>query len=149
MLIHRLRLRLRAELEAPSEQRRFGSGWLSGIAALAAALASLILVICLRFPHLFTMPELAALRGNALFRPGLHLLLFAAYGLALLNLVLRVNKTLGFFALGTTMLAGFLGGSRAEALPDGTGGMFFGLDFFLLNVVFTGFLFVPLEHLFP
>jgi len=46
MLIHRLRLRLRAELEAPSEQRRFGSGWLSGIAALAAALASLILGLC-------------------------------------------------------------------------------------------------------
>jgi len=149
MFIHSLRLKLRAELEAPAQERRFGSGWLSGIAALAAALASLILVVCLRFPHLLGMPELAALRDNAVFRPGLHLLLLVSYGLALLNLLLRRNKTLGFAALGATMLAGLLGGSRAEALPEETGGIFFGLDFFLVNVVFTGFLFVPLEHLFP
>ena len=149
MLIHSLRMKLRAELEAPPGERRFGTGWLSGVAALAASLASLILVISLRFPHLFSMPELAALRDNAVFRPGLHLLLFLAYALALLNLVLRPNKTLGFVALAATMLAGVLGGSRAQALPAETEGVFFGLDFFLVNVVFTGFLFTPLEHLFP
>ena len=149
MLIHSLRMKLRAELEAPPGERRFGTGWLSGVAALAASLASLILVISLRFPHLFSMPELAALRDNAVFRPGLHLLLFLAYALALLNLVLRPNKTLGFVALVATMLAGVLGGSRAQALPAETEGVFFGLDFFLVNVVFTGFLFTPLEHLFP
>jgi len=33
-MLHDLRIRLRAELEAPAGARRFGQGWLSGVAAL-------------------------------------------------------------------------------------------------------------------
>jgi sterol desaturase/sphingolipid hydroxylase (fatty acid hydroxylase superfamily) len=42
-----------------------------------------------------------------------------------------------------------LGGSRVHAQGgELTGGAFLGLDWFVLNVIFTGFLFIPLERLF-
>ena len=39
----RLRQKLRAELETPPEQRRLGSGWLSGTLALLLAAGCLVL----------------------------------------------------------------------------------------------------------
>ncbi|MEM7384695.1 MAG: sterol desaturase family protein, partial [Verrucomicrobiota bacterium] len=62
---------------------------------------------------------------------------------------LRKKKTLGTTGMAVTMLASLLGGARTEAaLPDYTP-IFLGLDFFVLNVLFTGALFIPLERLFP
>src|SRR5262245_5812622 len=49
--------RLLAELEIPKELRRFGSGWISGTLALAAAVAALLMVVALRYPALLTHPE--------------------------------------------------------------------------------------------
>jgi sterol desaturase/sphingolipid hydroxylase (fatty acid hydroxylase superfamily) len=61
---------------------------------------------------------------------------------------LRTNKILGFTAI-TITLATILGGSHVQSQPgELTGGAFLGLDWFVLNVIFTGFLFIPIERLF-
>ena len=54
----RLRQALRADLQSEKEDRRFGSGWISGVFALFFAMAGLIAVLCLRFPDLLTTPML-------------------------------------------------------------------------------------------
>ncbi len=145
-----LRQKIRAELESTPDARRFGTGWLSGTAALVFSLAGLFLVVCQKYPALFTMPELRAIYATAWFRPAVQGLLLVAFLLALLNLILRPNRVLGFTAIGATLIAGIIGASgAAEPGASTTSAVFFGLDWFVLNVLFTGFLFIPLERLFP
>jgi sterol desaturase/sphingolipid hydroxylase (fatty acid hydroxylase superfamily) len=56
---------------------------------------------------------------------------------------------LGLTAMVITLVAALLGGSKAQALLADQSNLYFGLDFFVLNVLFTGFLFIPLERLKP
>jgi len=51
----------------------------------------------------------------------------------------------------STLAASLIAGLPPTGLSESVraGGAFFGLDFFVLNVLFTGFLFVPFERLFP
>src|SRR3954465_992780 len=138
--IHDARLHLRGELEAPPALRRFGSGWVSGVLGLVLGIAGLLLVMAFRAPGLFAMPEVRGLEGNHWFRLGLHGLLLGAFALSALSLALRRGKILGTCGVAATLMAALLGGSRATALvPDATP-IFFGLDWFVLNVLFTGLL---------
>jgi sterol desaturase/sphingolipid hydroxylase (fatty acid hydroxylase superfamily) len=148
MLINKLRSKVRADLESPPELRLFGSGWLSGVAAMVAALAGLFFVLCLRYPALLTVPPVRAVYNTQSFRLGLHFLLIGAFALSILSLVLRENKVLGFTAVSITLLATILGGSRVHSNGELTSGFYLGLDWFVLNVIFTGFLFIPIERLF-
>jgi len=147
--LHDARMQLRRELESPPPLRRFGSGWLSGVIGLVLGAAGLFLVISFRFPGLLAMPETRPLQQNLWFRVGLHAALIIAFGLGLLSLVLRRGKILGTCAAAAVLLAGLIGGSRATALAAGRAPVFFGLDWFVLNVIFTGLLFIPLERIFP
>ena len=148
-MIHETRLKLRSELEAPPALRQFGSGWISGVAGLVLGVAGFFIVLSLRAPGLFSMTELRPLHDHVAFRAGLHLLLLAAFALSAVSLALRSGKILGTCGVVATLLAVLLGGSRATALvPDATP-IFFGLDWFVLNVLFTGLLFIPIERLFP
>ena len=104
--------------------------------------------MALRYPAIFTMPELRALQPQAWFRSVLFGILLVAFGAALLNLALRRTKILGGTALAFTLLATLLGGAGVHPAGELTGGVFLGLDWFVLNVVFTGLLFIPLERLF-
>src|SRR6476646_8466264 len=147
--VHEARLRLRSELEAPPPLRRFGSGWISGVIGLVLGVAGLFLVISLRVPGLFAVPELRGLHTYPWFRVGLHFLLLSAFALSALSLALRRGKSLGTSGVASTLLAALLGGSRASALVPDSLPVFFGLDWFVLNVLFTGLLFIPLETIFP
>ncbi len=144
-----LRQAVRAELEASSGARRFGSGWISGVLGLVLGLAGLALVVSMRFPGALSMPELRALHEFARFRLVIHVLLVSAFGLSLVNLALRRNKLLGVVGISCALLASLLGGSRAHGLVADPTPLYLGLDFFVLNVVFTGFVFVPIERLCP
>ena len=139
--------RIRAELEAPTEQRMFGSGWIAGSLGILAGLVGLAMVIILRNPQLTTVPELAIINKSALFRPALYFILIAGFSLAALSLVLRKDKTLGTTAMIATLAATMIG-----SLPSNhhikIEGVFFGLDFFVLNVLFVGLLFIPIERIF-
>ena len=141
--------RLKAALETPRAERPFGSGWLSGSGALLSAIVGLFLVVCLRYPEFLATPALDMVRASGWFRTVLHIILILAYSWALLSLILRPQKTLGFWAMAIAIAATLLGGSQAEAVVPGHGSVFFGLDFFVLNVLFTGFLFIPLERFAP
>src|SRR5688572_13183594 len=129
--IHQARLKLRGELEAPPALRRFGSGWISGVLGFVLGVAGLLLVLALRAPGLFAMPELRALHGHSWFRLVLHGLLLVAFAFSALSLALRSGKTLGTCGVVATVLAVLLGGSKAASLmPDPTP-IFFGLDWFV------------------
>ena len=103
-----------------AEMRRVGTGWLSGVAALVAAVAGLFLVLCLRYPGVLTVPQIRGVYGEAWFRVGLHFLLIFAFGMGIVSLMLRANKVLGFTAVTVTLLATILGGSRVESRTTST-----------------------------
>jgi sterol desaturase/sphingolipid hydroxylase (fatty acid hydroxylase superfamily) len=148
-LIQKSRLAIRAELEASPNLRRFGSGWISGVIGLTLGVASFALVLALRFPGVFSMAELTPMQGQVWFRLVLFGLLFLAFGSSILSIILRDTKTLGAVGLITTLLASALGGCLAEPTAKDYTPLYFGLDFFVLNVLFTGLLFIPLETIFP
>lgn len=138
---------LMRDLEAPIETRGFGTGWFAGFFGLLSASVALCFVVALRWPGFLSMPELAAIEKSVPFRLAIHLLLIAGYALALLSLLLRPRKALGFAALGVGLAASLIG---VNLEPSGaTPGVFFGVDFFAVNLVATGLMFAPLERLFP
>lgn len=141
--------RLVHDLEAPIEARGFGTGWFSGFFGLVLAIAGLSFVVALRFPSYFAMPELDVLRDNSNFRLVVHITLLAAYALALLSLLLRPRKTLGITALVISLGATFLGGAAVQPQETHDWGIFFGLDFFAVNMVAAGLMFAPLERFAP
>jgi sterol desaturase/sphingolipid hydroxylase (fatty acid hydroxylase superfamily) len=147
-MIDDVRQRLRAELESPAEARRLGRGWLSGVAALVLALACLGSVLCLKYPDVLSVPEIRNAIDLTLFRIALHAGLLLAFTLALVSVVLRDDRVLGLGAITVVLIATALGGSRATSAGELTGGVYLGLDWFMLNLVFTGLVFVPLERAF-
>ncbi|MEO6568353.1 MAG: sterol desaturase family protein [Opitutaceae bacterium] len=143
-----LRQKVRAELEAPEALRRFGSGWLSGTLGLLLGLAGLALVLALLAPGTFSIPEFTALRNGPWYRVIVHSLLISAFVLSALSLALRRERILGLSGVSVTLIAVLMGGSRAQAFAGDPTPLFFGLDFFVLRMLFTGFLFIPIERMF-
>lgn len=147
--IHEARMKIRRELEAPPALRKFGSGWISGVLGIVLGLAGLGSVLMMRFPGVFVMKESAALVNHPGFRTGMFVVIVLAFVLAMLSLVLRESKVLGMAGMVATMLAVMFGGSQATAAAPDLTPLYFGLDFFVLRLLFTGFLFIPLETIFP
>ncbi len=139
--------KVRSELEAPRTERVFGSGWISGSLALLAGIVGFLMVVVLRNPSLTSVPQLADVHRSVLFRLALYFILISGFVLAALSLVLRRDKTLGTAAMVVTLLGTVIGSLPAHR-DFQIGGLFFGVDFFILNVLFTGFLFIPIERLF-
>ncbi|MEP3278854.1 MAG: sterol desaturase family protein [Stappiaceae bacterium] len=141
--------RLSNELGKPRDQRRLGSGWLSGSGALLAGLTGFLLVLALRYPGTFVTPDLMAIHDTGFLRPFVHIVLLTGYALALISLLLSKDKVLGGTAFALVLAASLMGGSHTAASDANPTSLYFGLDFFVLNVLFIGFLFVPLERFFP
>jgi sterol desaturase/sphingolipid hydroxylase (fatty acid hydroxylase superfamily) len=95
------------------------------------------------------MKENAALITNPGFRTGMLVLMVLAFGFSMLNLILRPGKALGMTGMIATLLAVTFGGTSASAVAPDLTPVYFGLDFFVLRLLFTGFLFIPLETIFP
>jgi sterol desaturase/sphingolipid hydroxylase (fatty acid hydroxylase superfamily) len=140
---------LERDLQAPIEVRGFGSGWFAGFFALLFAVCGLGMVLTLRYPEWLAMPELKVLKDWPQFRVAVHLMLLASYALALLSLLLRPRKALGVAALVIGLAAALMGGSNVQPAETRAWGIFFGLDFFVVNLLVTGFMFAPIERFFP
>ncbi|MFO1093838.1 MAG: sterol desaturase family protein [Planctomycetaceae bacterium] len=135
------------DLESASPNRRFGSGWISGTLGLVLAVIGLGTVVCLRYPALFTVADARAYYNVGLIRLLLHAVLISAFALATVSIVLRENKILGFAAIALVLLAMVLGGPSAQERTQIDSDVYLGLDWFLLNLILMGIVFVPIERL--
>lgn len=134
------------------EPVRFGTGWISGVAGIALSGAGLLVVLCIRFPSLFTMPMLREYYPLPIVRALLYLVIISGFFFGTLSLVLRRKKILGGIAISFVLLAGLLGGSQIQ-LPNA---IHYGvphvptlsIDWFVLNLMFWCALFIPLERWF-
>ena len=140
---------LREELEHPQQSTRLGSGWISGLAALILALISFGIVISLRYPQILTSTEIRNFINTEYVHIGLYATLTIGFLLAAISMVLREKKIFGLTAVTLILISSILAGvpvSQAAAQHQPL--IAFSLDWFMLNLVFTGILFLPLERLF-
>ena len=72
----------------------------------------------------------------------------AAFVLAIGNLILRRNKILGFSAISLVFSTLLIGQIASPPSAYSANGFALGLDWFVLNMLLTGILFIPLEKLF-
>ncbi len=145
-MIKRLRLAIRADLESPTPERRFGKGWLSGVGALVLGLAVLSFMLGKTFPAAFSLEPLRVIYQSPWFNPVLQAMMLLGFVLACLNMMLRQNKILGWSALVAIFTASILGESQLYQASQSQA--LLGLDWFALNLLMTGLLFIPLEKLF-
>jgi sterol desaturase/sphingolipid hydroxylase (fatty acid hydroxylase superfamily) len=129
------------------QSRRFGKGWISGVVGLACAIAGLGAVLCLLYPQWFTVADARSIYDLALIRVILHVVLITGFVLGMLSVILHQRKVLGFSAICLVIIATALGGSHAESRGVESD-VYLGLDWFLLNLIFTGIVFIPLEKIF-
>ena len=136
--------------EVDSENRKFGSGWISGFLGLVLAIAGLATVLCFWYPQWLTVQDAREFYSSheQTIRVVLSLVLITAFLLGMISTILRQQKVLGFATVTLVLIATLMGGSRATAKHELTSDVYLGLDFFLLNLIFLGMLFIPIERLF-
>ena len=138
-----------AQLELPRDARPLGSGWLSGTLALLASLAGLLIMLLRWYPETFSYPEIAFIQDSGVVTAFLRFTLLAGYALSLLSLILSKQKSLGWTALAISVAASLMATTQPQHAGDVGQSLYFGLDYFIINVLIVGFLFVPLERFFP
>jgi sterol desaturase/sphingolipid hydroxylase (fatty acid hydroxylase superfamily) len=128
---------------------KFGSGWISGVLSVTFAAIGYGGVLCLLFPWLLTTPDARRLYPLALVRLAIHALLVAGFGLGVLSVLLRRRRTLGLTGIALALAAALVGGANAPvgAMRESPG--YLGVDWFLLNLLLFGLVFVPIERVFP
>ena len=131
--------------EAP---RRFGTGWISGTLAIVLGLLSIFAVLCLHFPQWLTLPELRGRYPLPLVRQAIDWSILAVMLLSGLSLLLRRKKALGLAGLALAAVALLLGAGGVEIGGPRESAAYLGLDWFVLGVLTTAALFVPLERAF-
>ena len=141
--------KITAQLETPRDQRPLGSGWLSGALALLASLAGVLIVLVRWFPQTFSYPDIAFVHDSGVVTVALRFVLLSGYALALLSLILSQRKTLGWTALAISVVASLMATTQPQSASEAPQSLYFGLDYFIVNVLVVGFLFVPLERFFP
>jgi sterol desaturase/sphingolipid hydroxylase (fatty acid hydroxylase superfamily) len=139
--------RLREDLESPREERGLGSGWISGTLAVVLACAGLGAVLCLHYPQLLTVPQARSVYDVRLIRLLVHLVLIGGFVLAIVSIVLRQQKVLGCTAISLVFIAVAFGGSQTQIRTDLSSDMYLGLDWFLISLILTGIVFVPIERI--
>ena len=149
MVINKIRASLRKDLEAPAADRRFGSGWISGVISLVLSVAALLGGLCVLSPGLFTVSEARALYTYIPYRLLLQGSLAVSFVFAILSLTLRKGKVLGSVSLATTLIGFVLFQIGETTASDLQSPLYLGLDWFILNILFTGLLFIPIERLYP
>jgi sterol desaturase/sphingolipid hydroxylase (fatty acid hydroxylase superfamily) len=127
----------------------FTNGRFSGITSASLGLLSIPSVLCLRFPSLLTTPELRPHYNMDFLRLTLALAMGSAAFLGFVTFILNRRKRLGAVGICAVLLALLLGGPYVPYKDFDQGPNYIGLDWFVLDLFFTGVAFIALERLLP
>ncbi|MBU3059096.1 sterol desaturase family protein [Pseudomonas indica] len=127
---------------------RWGDGRISGYLSAALGLLSLLAVLCFLFPQWLTTTELRQVYTEQFARSTLLLGLVVSFSLGTLNILRNRRKRLGFTGLVASGLAVLLGGTNIQFEEIGQTPYSLGLDWFVLALLVSAIVFIPLEKLY-
>jgi sterol desaturase/sphingolipid hydroxylase (fatty acid hydroxylase superfamily) len=128
---------------------RIGEGRIGGFLCAVIGLLSVAAVLCLRYPAFLTTPELRVHYDVELLRLVLAVAMVVAAWLGVIGIVLGGPRLRAAIGLSALFLAMLLGGPYVPTPDFRQPRFYFGLDWLVLDLFFTGAAFVLLEWVFP
>ncbi|MBT8446908.1 MAG: sterol desaturase family protein [Gammaproteobacteria bacterium] len=133
----------------PEVEFRFGEGLISGYLSAFLGLLSLGGVLCFLFPEYLTTADVRA----SFDVQGLRMLLLAtltlAFVLGAVNHLFEKGRRCAMIGLASAFLATMLGGPFAEREAGEFQEISLGLDWFVISLLFSALIFIPMEKLIP
>jgi sterol desaturase/sphingolipid hydroxylase (fatty acid hydroxylase superfamily) len=126
----------------------FGKGTISAVFSVTLAILSLLAVLSFYCPTYLTTPELRGIYSESFARGLLFAGIFASAAFAVINVVLSKRVIVACFTFIVLMLTVLLGGYKAPVGTIQETNVYFGLDFFILNLLLFSFIFIFIEKLF-
>jgi lathosterol oxidase len=120
----------------------------AGYISVFLGILSLCGVVCFKFPEVFTSQEFRAIYSVDLMRVLLFWGLVVAFFSGVASYLLNKAKTLAWIGISSATLASLLGGSNIEVKLFESSAYSFGLDWFVINILFSMIIFFPLEKTF-
>jgi sterol desaturase/sphingolipid hydroxylase (fatty acid hydroxylase superfamily) len=122
----------------------------------AAVVSGLLGVLCVLAEFCFLLPDLLVTRDArpfyqtniGVFRGILQAAIVTTFVLGAASLLLLRSRSHGLLGIGLGLVALALGGAQAQPVAVGGGSFAAGLDYFVLELLVLGLLFVPMERLF-
>ncbi|VVM42325.1 hypothetical protein PS862_00502 [Pseudomonas fluorescens] len=127
---------------------KLGEGRVSGYISATLGLLCLLAVLCFLFPEWLTTAHLRNVYDEQFARTTLLLGLALSFSLGTLNILLNKRKRLGITGVLASGLAVFLGGTNVQINPIGETPYSLGLDWFILALLISALVFIPLEKLY-
>ncbi|MBV8650177.1 MAG: sterol desaturase family protein [Alphaproteobacteria bacterium] len=128
---------------------RIGEGRIGGFLCAVIGLLSVAAVLCLRYPAFLTTPELRVHYDIELLRLVLAVAMVAGAWLGAIGILLGGPRLRAAIGLSALFLAMLLGGPYVATPDFQQPHFYFGLDWLVLDLFFTGAAFVLLEWVFP
>ena len=132
-----------------AESTGFGTGWWSGVLSVFFGFLSSGAVLCLHFPEFLTAPQFRSHYPMHSIRALIQCLILGGAGFGILSAILRKKKVLALTGVLLAIAAAALGGSSVNINRPLHNGPAIGLDWFLLDLLLTAVIYVPLERLWP
>lgn len=127
---------------------RLGDGRISGYLSAGLGLLSLLAVLCFLFPQWLTTAELRQVYSEQFARHALLVGLVFSFALGTLNVLRNRRKRLGLTGILASGLAVLLGGTNIQFETIGQTPYSLGLDWFVLALLVSAIVFIPLEKLY-
>lgn len=137
------------EILGDPESTALGTGWWSGVLSVFFGFLSFGAILCLHFPQLLTVPQFRSYYPMHAIRSLIQCLIVGAAFFGILSSILRQKKVLALTGVLLAIAAAALGGSNVQIDKTLHDGPAIGLDWFLLDLLLTAVIFVPLERLWP
>jgi lathosterol oxidase len=132
-----------------SEPGDFGTGWISGTAAVFFGVLGFGGALCLHFPGLLSLPDARAIYPMTIIRALIQGSIVLAIVLGAVSGLLRERKVLAVTGVSLGLLAAIIGGGSTP-LPNQVPSKFgLGLDWFLLDLFVMTVVFLPVERFWP
>ena len=128
---------------------KFGEGRISGYLSAFFGISALLGVLCFVFPEWLTTQELRASLYS--FEFAKHLLwvgIVIAFTMGTVSYILSPQKRLAATGIGTALAAVLLGAFNVQERSVAPVPVSFGLDWFVLSLIFSMAIFIPLEKAF-
>ncbi|MEY2665578.1 MAG: hypothetical protein RLZZ480_683 [Candidatus Parcubacteria bacterium] len=125
-----------------------GKGTISAAISISLSVLSFLSVLAFYFPEYLTTPELREIYTESFARALLFLGIITAALFAVINVILSKRVIVACVSFVLLMITILLGGHMEPVGTVEKTGVYFGLDFFILNLLLFAFIFIFIEKIF-